>query len=156
VSTAGHARGWAANGPRSGIGRKPLPWRTAAKMQNCEVSLWVVDVAGCETLICASRSLGARSGGGPGMQWVGRTVRCRGTCSEVERWLLEDHTAESRLPRKHNTYRMACHVDVCESRYPPARDVVHWASSTCTTLTRWSHRNVTISRDRVSSFHHLP
>jgi hypothetical protein len=72
------------------------------RIVKCRV--WVVDVAGCETLICASRSLGARSGGGPDMQWVGRTVRCRGTCREVERWLLADHTAESRLPRKHNTY----------------------------------------------------
>ena len=63
MSTAGPASGWAANGSRTGIGRKPLPRRTAAKMQNGEVSLWIVDVAGCETLICASRSpVGRRAG----------------------------------------------------------------------------------------------
>ena len=38
VSTAGHASGQAANDSQAGIGRKPLPWRTAAKMQKCEVS----------------------------------------------------------------------------------------------------------------------
>lgn len=49
--------------------------------------------------------VGARSGGGPDMQWVGRTVRRRGTCIQVEPWLLAEQTAKSHLPRKqHNTY----------------------------------------------------